>query len=390
MKVLLISPYLPYPPNSGGKIRIWEEIRHLGQNHDLHLVSLIDPAELKYAGSIHYYCRRVNLVEHPFFRPPPDEMANLPLIVLRHWAESMQKSLAWAARRSYDLIIFEHIYTAQYQDLFEAGPTVLAEHNIESSILGQTAAPGRMFGAQTGRITDWKAQAAKMHLAAYENEIWPKFPRRLTVSQEDKAEIDSRCPSGKTLVIENGVDAESYRLLDECGSRNILFMGAMNYYPNIDGALFFTEHIFPLVRKLDKRVKLVIAGRNPAEEIMQLNKTPGVEVIPSPLHMDRVAEKCGLTVVPLRIGGGTRLKILYAMAIGLPVITTSLGCAGLAVENDQHLLIEDQIESFAKGVVALLDDRNKRLKFRQNGRALVEQKYHWPKILAKLDQYLLS
>ncbi|WP_338605186.1 glycosyltransferase family 4 protein [Desulfoferula mesophila] len=367
---------------------MWEEIRYLGQRHDLDLVCLSEPAEAEHADSIQKYCREVNLIVRSVFQPPPGENANLPVLVLHHCSRSLERALVRAAKNTYDAIMFEHIYTSQYQPLFDAGPSVLAEHNIESEIMGQAAVSPPDITGKPQKIVDWKLYAAKMHMAAYEDKVWPRFPLRLTVSREDKSVIDERCQRGKTVVIENGVSVESIPLIEQANSRDILFMGSMSYFPNVDAALYFSERILPLIHQADSRVRLIIAGRDPTPEIRRLHGAPGIQVVSNPPSMERVAEQCALTVVPLRLGGGTRLKILHAMAMGLPVVSTSLGCAGLQVAHGRHLLVEDQPEAFARAVLELLDDRPRREALRHGGRELVEQRYDWRIILAKLDDCL--
>ena len=385
MKALIIAPYLPFPPNSGGKIRIFEEIKYLGRRHDLHLVSLADPFETRYTESLKRYCRGVNLIVRSGFKPPPTDSTALPLPVLWYWSVEMEKALSCLSSESFDVILFEHIYAAQYQHLFDSDRTILSEHNIESDILEQMASAPTLAGSGFSPLSGWKLRAAKMHLAAYEDRSWQQFPMRFVVSREDRSAMMRRCPVGRTLVVENGVDVESIHPIKFIPSRRILFMGAMDYPPNIDGVVYFVEMIWPEILEIDDRISLIVSGRNPSPEIMKFGARSGIEVVPNPENMQTVAETCAITVVPLRIGGGTRLKILHAMAMGLPVISTSLGCAGLEVRNERDLLIRDDPESFARAIVELLNDPSKLLELRRNGRKLVEKRYHWPKIMRKME-----
>jgi len=211
----------------------------------------------------------------------------------------------------------------------------------------------------------------------YENETWPVFPLRITVSAKDKAVLDSRCHTGKTVVVENGVDIESVTPVDNRGSNKILFMGTMNYEPNIDAAMFLCNRIMPKVWERLPAATLVIAGRDPTDEVMNLASRSRVKVIANPEDMGEVAKDCRLTVVPLRSGGGTRIKILHAMALGIPVISTSLGCVGLEVSHGSDIMIYDDPLQFASAILRLLDDDELAYQLRSQGRLLVEKRYAW-------------
>ena len=168
-------------------------------------------------------------------------------------------------------------------------------------------------------------------------------------------------------------------------------MGTMSYYPNIDAVLYFAESIFPLILAQDPDISWCIAGREPPKIVRQLAEGhPQIEIVANPEDMSAIASQCSLSVVPLRSGSGTRIKILHSMAMGLPVITTNIGCEGLEATNREHLLIRDCPENFARAVLELIGDRQMWQQLQLNGRQLVQDKYDWTAIFADYEAKLIE
>ncbi|HON60085.1 MAG TPA: glycosyltransferase family 4 protein [Smithella sp.] len=387
MKLIIISPFAPYPPNSGGRIRQWELIKYLGERHDLTLAFFINRGEEKILeGAFEKVCSEVHMITHAgdtTDRVPP----SLPWPMRAYAVEPMKNLMTRLAARGCDVLITEFIYMAQHRHLF-AAPAVLHEHNIESSIFRQYAEmpeadQAEIFGIRKD-ATFWKA--TWMMMRRYENEIWPQFDLRITVSHLDKQEMDSRCPDGKSMVAENGVNTKTMRPLDVSRSKNLLYVGTMNYFPNEDGALFMADTIMPHVWSLDPDIRLYIVGNNMPRKIKALGDDPRIQIFPDVPDIRAVAARCCLSVVPLRFGGGTRIKILESFALGLPVVSTSKGCEGLAVEDGKHLLIRDNPEDFAAAVVTAVNNHELSDTLRQNGRMLAEQRYDWRKIFEVVEE----
>ena len=394
MKILMLSPDLPYPPNSGGRIRQWEQIKYLGQNHDLTFVSFVySEEEYELRGVIERYCNQAVMVRHPKRILPSDsaDLQKLPWPVKGCFTNDMRKTLEDLHPVDFDIAIIEFIYMASYRDLFSAC-TILDEHNIESSIFKQYAEMPNISEEKINGIKKQRAfwKATWMLMAEYENRTWAKFPLRLTVSGNDKQEMENRCHYGRTVMIENGVNTRTVDLLPAGNSRKILFMGTMNYYPNTDAVSYLVKSIMPFIWEKDPTVSLCIAGKNPPQSIREFVSNPRIEVIANPEVMSEVAKKCCLTLVPLRFGGGTRLKILDSLAMGLPVVSTSIGCEGLSVRDGSHILIRDDPEQFADAVLRVISDPVLANTLRTNGRRLVEERYDWQRIFEQLEAEMLS
>ena len=391
MKIIMISPFPPYPPDSGGRIRQWEMIKCLSRKHDLTLAFFINKGDEKILdGAFEGICSRVAMITHAGDTTPAGPQA-LPWPTRAYGVEPMRNLLTELSADKYDLLITEFIYTAQHRAIFNI-PAVLHEHNIESSIFRQYAElpdvdKTEIFGIKRDAHF-WKA--TWMMMRQYENRTWPSFDLRITVSKLDQAEMDSRCPDGKTIVAENGVDTDEFKLLPVNRSKKILFVGTMDYFPNIDGALFLTQSIMPHVWRIDPDIRLCIVGRNMPKHIRDLGNDQRVEVIMNAPDIRKVAAECCASVVPLRLGGGTRIKILEAFGLGLPVVSTAKGCEGLAGVDGRHLMIRDNPEEFAAAVATVVNNHKLSDTLRQNGRVLVEERYDWQRIFEAAEEKMMK
>jgi glycosyltransferase involved in cell wall biosynthesis len=388
----MLSPYSPYPPNSGGRMRMWEQIKYLNRRHDVTAVYYaFTEDEYEISKSMEECCAQAIAVRHPG-RFSSSEVAGLrdfPWPVRIYRTAEMVKTLKGLQSSTFDAGIIEFIFMSHYRDLLPIC-TVLDEHNIESSLFRQYSelpdiAGEEIFGIKKGRAF-WRATSIRM--AEYENRMWPRFPLRATVSAHDKKEMERRCPDGKTILVENGINAQTINPVPNRKPAKILFMGTMDYYPNTDGAVYFCKSVMPFVWAKKPELKVCIAGLHPPESVLALATDHRIEIIANPVDMREIAGGCYLTIVPLRLGGGTRIKILDSMAMGLPVVSTTLGCEGLRVTDGEDLLIRDEPRSFAEAVLQVLSDNVLANTLRLNGRRLVEEHYDWGLIFIQLEQEL--
>lgn len=398
MKILILTPYAPYPPNSGGRIRIWEQIRFLGSRHKVSLISFYQTkVEYDQRGMLAEYCQRVIFVKRPDSLQESDLQHMQQLTEIFQWYSTaeMKQALAGVQSEIFDVVLFEHIFMAQYQAHFSTC-TVLQEHNIESNIFKQLAHLYRSSNPTPARQKENAFRMSRwMLMRKYENETWPKFPLRITVSQNDKEELDRRCATGRTVVVENGINTREIKFISDEQwqketSKRILFMGSLDFYPNIDSLFFLKEAILPRLWQSDPTISLVITGRQPSQAILDFAADPRIDVIANPADINEVAQNCYLTIVPMRIGSGTRIKIIHSMALGLPVVSTTVGCEGLLVSNGQDILIRDTPEQFAEAVLRLMSDRQLAVRLRTAGRKLVEERYDWTFICEHLERELLA
>jgi glycosyltransferase involved in cell wall biosynthesis len=184
------------------------------------------------------------------------------------------------------------------------------------------------------------------------------------------------------VVIENGVDAAQFAGGESTMKNRILFVGSMDYHANIDGAIDFARSVWPLVHGHKPEFVFTIVGRNPTPVVRHLSSISAVEVTGSVKDVRPYYREAIVAVVPLNVGGGSRLKILEAMAVGVPVVSTVRGAEGLAVKHDDNIFLVDRLEQFADAVIQVADDERLRERLIAGGRKLVAERYDWTKVAA--------
>ncbi len=394
-RMLMIMPYPPYPPTTGGIVRMFNEIKAMSQTYDVTVVAFIfQKRGFWIEQPLSQYCQFSATV---LMGDCPPKIANQPRLIHRYSSARMDRVLQKLSQVPFDFVLTDFIQMAQYHDRFPNAFHILGEHNIESELLRRSVQ--RQSETELQRLSSQNAafqgflgglQEADL-LAEYERSLWPKFPLRMVVSELDREILEQHCGIGKTIVVSNGVDTQTISPLPDNANKIVLFIGTLSYYPNIDGVQYFVEDILPLIWEQDPKVQFWIAGAEPPQMMLDLAQDKRIKVIANPADMTQVARQCCVTVVPLRIGSGTRIKILHGMALGLPIVTTSLGCEGIRVTDGRELWVRDRPQEFANATLELLKDRDRRQAFRQRGRELVEKQYDWAAIFAAaIDRFELE
>jgi tetratricopeptide (TPR) repeat protein len=391
-RMLMIMPYPPYPPTTGGLVRMFHEIKAMGQVYDLTVVSFIfQKRGFWIERSLSQYCQFCATV---LMGDCPPSTPNQPRLIHRYSSARMDQVLQKLSQIPFDFVLTDFIQMAQYHDRFPNAFHILGEHNIESELLrrsvqSQSQSKLQQLSSQNAAFKGFLGGLEEADLLAdYERSLWPKFSLRMVVSELDREILEKNCTIGKTIVVSNGVDTQNILPLPDNANRIVLFIGTLSYYPNIDGVQYFVQEILPLIWEQDSKVQFWIAGAEPPQMLLDLALDKRIKVIANPEDMTAVARQSCITVVPLRIGSGTRIKILHGMALGLPIVTTSLGCEGIDVTDGQELWVRDRPEDFAMATLDLLKDADRRQQFRQRGRKLVEQHYDWAAIFAEaIDRF---
>lgn len=392
----MLSPYLPYPLNSGGRIRMFKQIEYFGERHELHLFTMDSvPLSTDASSALSRYCKRLSFFQFSK-RSVEEQFPNTPRIVKKYLDPEIFKYIkTFVNGYKFDLILIEHIYLASYIQFFKGAICVLTEQNIESNILKQIRQSipeikKHIYFTQKIPWLENFPQDEPELLELYENTNWGKYTLRVVVSENDKFEMDARCNKGEAIVVRNGTEIRD--IVKTTHSRNgILLMASMLYLPNLDGIFYFVDEIWPLIHKKSPNLILYLVGSNSPPEVRNLNNDGiNIKVVASPENIEPIAEQCSVSVVPLRLGGGTRLKILHALSMGIPTVSTTIGCQGLHVENNKNILIQDAPKEFAESVLALTSNQDLWDRLRKNGRDLVEKHYSWNKIFEELEQKLLT
>jgi glycosyltransferase involved in cell wall biosynthesis len=250
---------------------------------------------------------------------------------------------------------------------------IIDQHNVEHELLART------YQHEQGWLRKWYNWHESRLLKTIEVERCRSATLVLTTSERDQRALQCLLHRHDIAVVPNGVDVERFSSIQtqtEVAGR-IVFTGAMNYYPNVDAVLFFARHCWPLIQALTPSATWFIVGRHPPPEVRQLARLSSVTVTGEVPDVRPYLAEAEVVIAPLRIGSGTRLKILEALAMRKAVVSTSIGCEGLLVEPGKHLLVADFPHTFAQAVVTLLPNRARRVALGNAGRALVETTYNW-------------
>ncbi len=394
MRILWITSNLPYPPTTGEKIRVWHLLQQIAPSHDVTLLSLLDsPDEVQFLPHLQRYCTQVETVVKQRRRPRGKLLLRLLKAMLKGqpprngiaYYEAMKRKVQELTSQPFDIIHIEQSHMAPYIEFVtHAGSTahLITLHNVGAAQCERILKVQSGFQGRLWTWLDWffVRRWEPTYLARH-------FDKCIVVSPVDEALLRQANPTLDLAVVPNGVDTSQYSLLPETpGSKEILFIGKMNYAPNVDGVRFFYRQIFPLVRSQVPEAHLLIVGAEPVAEVRALAADPAVTVTGQVEDIVPYYQRSCLSVVPLRAGSGTRLKILESMALGRPVVSTNLGCEGLVVTHGENILVADTPADFAAQTVRLLNDRELRRCLIVNGRRLVETTYDWQAIAQQLLQ----
>jgi sugar transferase (PEP-CTERM/EpsH1 system associated) len=394
MNILLLSPWLPWPPYDGGRIRILETLRHLSRRHDVTLVtSVCRSEEVEHAAVLRDLCRSIvttvvsNRTGAVLSRLSKGVFRRRALIQSFYYDTRLAQQVRdLTGRGAYDIIQVEFPFLTPY--LEAVGPRnrakkILTMHNIESLRFEREL-----------QLSQWGNRRLVLlgnHIffRGWEKKALNQFDGIITVSEVERNWVERHAPGRTVGVVPNGVDTSYFSPATPVRSAEhpyIVFTGAMDYPPNIDAACWFCNEILPVVQRNIPDIRLKIVGKKPHPQVLQLHKNNAVEVTGTvPDIRDYLAGAVAL-VVPLRSGGGTRLKILEAMAMGRPVISTTVGAEGLAVTPGTDILIADDAPQFINQLQLLLKSPERADLIGRKGRRLVMQKYDWSVCLAGLDR----
>jgi sugar transferase (PEP-CTERM/EpsH1 system associated) len=399
MKLLLLTPQLPYPPQQGTTIRNFNLIRYLAPRHEITLLSFGTPDELQNAAPLRALCRRIEIAPYPIRslaqRAWTTFSSPLPDMALRLKSNEMHAKFdSLVCGEQFNVIQIEGIEMARYplnsQFVIRDSNLVFDEHNAEY-VLQRTA-----FESDARRPTRYHAALYSLiqwqKLERYERACCHRATRVVACSDADARAIHRLIPNphAPISVIPNGVDTEFYLPSDQVCAKPLtdlalVFTGKMDFRPNIDAMTWFAAEILPRIRAEVPLAHLVVVGQKPAPRVRALQRQPGIEVTGWVADTRPYIADAAVYVVPLRMGSGTRLKVLEAMAMGKAIISTTRGVEGIELASGRDALVADTPEEFARAVVALLRDRERRRALGIAAHALAVEKYDWRNIVPAFD-----
>lgn len=388
LRVLVVDEEIPYPPDAGKRIRTWNLLRRLACRHSVHLLCYgqeSDPSvgALKSAGIA------VHLVRSSQDREGPALYARLfinlfspyPFSVTKHYSSRYQKAYDELIKGSHwDLIQCEWTPYARFVMRSKNVPIVIVAHNVESQIWLRRALHGRNFAQKIFfRLQAWKMDSFERR--AMEN------AHAVTAVTELDAQVMRQWANESVTVVPNGVDLKSYNEAYELERENeILSVASLDWFPNVDAIEYFVNEILPLVQRNHPTAVLRVVGRRPAGSLKErLSKVPGVDFVGEVADVRPYLDRASVIVVPLRIGGGSRLKILEALAAGKAVVSTSIGAEGLGLTSGREMRIADSSDDFASQVSELLASKETRRRLGAAGRKRVVEQYGWDGISRVLE-----
>lgn len=394
MKVAFITSYPPYPLNTGGRIRTFHLLKRISQVHDMTLITAVgsrddDAALGALKALIPSLAIRTAQVppRHGIWRCGLRLARSLTSPLPYTWAAydhpqfraNLQAALG---ERSFDVVHCDHTHIAHTLFDVPTPPRVLNAHNIESVIVERVAqhegSPWRK------RLIEW--QCGKTRRA--EANAHRLFDRSVVVSEVDRAALERLIPGLSVSIVPNGVEVEPDSAPHEQNPNAMVFVGAMDWLPNTDAVTFFVREVFPLIKRHVPLAQFWVVGRNPSPSVIRQQAEDGVHVVGTVDDVRPFLARARLVVVPLRIGGGTRLKILEAWAMRKPVLSTTIGAEGLLASDGANIALADAPAEMADRAVTLLTHPDEAAGLGEGGRQVVEQHFTWARVADRLlDAY---
>jgi glycosyltransferase involved in cell wall biosynthesis len=395
MRVAIVDEELPYPPNSGKRIRTFQLISRLAERHQITYVCHrnADAEEVEQAEAVFgelgietmVVSRPVQPRSGPGFygRLAANLLSPLPYSVTSHTSDELLHAMRTVNdRQDIDLWQAEWTpYAQSFQVLGNARRLIMA-HNVESQIWR------RYYESEPNPLKRWYIGLQWRKYERFERRVFQQADLTVGVSDEDVALIRDKFAGKRVEVISNGVDTAFFQPdRAERDPNQVLFLGSLDWRPNLDAVDQLLSMVVPAVRAQEPSARLCLVGRNPPEALCRRAASmPGVELHANVPDVRPFLDHSALMVVPLRIGGGSRLKILEAFAAGLPVISTRVGAEGLRVRDGDQLAIVDHPEQMAARILTSLRDPRLGLAQAEAGRRLVEEEYDWRILADQLDE----
>jgi glycosyltransferase involved in cell wall biosynthesis len=426
MKILYLAHRIPYPPNKGDKIRSFNEIKYLSQRHEIDLACLADdPRDLKYEDDLRNYCGTTNVV------PISPRLARVksalflfskkPLSVPYFYSKKLQETIdRLQSMNHYDVILCYSSPMAEYvfRSVTERPSKIKRVPKLIMDFVDVDSEKWKQYANYVKWPLSWAYALESKRLSAYERRVAEAFDHSIFVTHGEEKIFKTKNPHIKNItVITNGVDlgyfsprlprgtdvstrhsalnTQNLALGSQPQSSDlqpsspiIVFTGAMDYYANIDGVIWFSKEIFPLIKRKIPEVQFYIVGSKPAKEILSLSKNNGIRVTGYVPDTREYFRKATLAVVPLRIAQGIQNKILEPMAMGIPVVGTSSAVKGTQATASDGIRVADNPEDFAQEVFCLIRDPQLRRECSVHARRYVENHHRWENHGFRLESLL--
>lgn len=386
MKILFLTSRLPFPPVGGDKLRTFNFIKHLSRKHEVTLLSFIETEEeLKNIDDYKKYYSKLITIKLPklssYINCLVGIISNKPLQIFYYQSNDMRNAVQQELLNSYDTIFCHLIRMSQYM------PNNNSIHKVVDFTDAISLNYERSKSYRKGLFSIINHIEAK-RVKQYENTILNKTDIAIFISEVDANFLKTDYSKDKIKIVENGVELDKFQYYDGNYEKNqIVFVGNMRTFPNTDAVLFFYEQILPLIKHRRPKIKFFIVGTEPNQKVKKLHNGKDVIVTGFVDSVIPYLNNSSVFIAPMRVGAGVQNKILEALAVGTPVVTSSIGAEGL---KKSVLTIADTPEKFAEKIVTLSEDKDCRREKALNGRNYIEQNYSWRNVLSKLDRVILK
>jgi polysaccharide biosynthesis protein PslH len=398
VKVLWISQNLPYPPKTGVLQRNYNLIREASAFAEVHLVAIVKQDilptfdEQVAARELGKLCASVTSVHLPIERSKPlflwvlfkSLFTKLPFTANWALAPVLRQAIEKAAANGpYDMVFFDTISLAPYRGLVNGSPTALNHHNIESHLLE------RRVDYEKSALRRFYLGLESRKLRDYEAAVAGTFNTNLVVSRLDGERLQGICPSASTAVLANGVDVDYFRRqspLSAVERGHLIMVSGMNWFPNRDAVLHMAEAVWPELSRRMPDARLTIVGASPPQTILDLAARD--KRVTATGFVDDVRpymERAQVYLCPMRDGGGTRLKILDALAMGVPIVATQMALEGIDVVAEKDVLVANDPSEFVRQIERVVNDGALWTALHTNGRSFVERHFAWPVIRREME-----
>jgi len=426
LRVLFLAHRIPYPPNKGDKIRSFNEVKYLSKNHEIDLACLADePDDLKYRTDLRAYCRKVSVV--PLDKTAGKIKGFLHLLAGGSisagyfYKKNLQSVIdRWLAKTTYDAILCfsspmaEYVFRSKLYTMTQSSVLNIQQGSFPILIMDFCDLDSDkwcQYAVRSGFPLNMLYRLEAKRLLAYEKKVNQAFDHSIFVSRKEADLFKQAYPQARNLtVIPNGVDHD-YFAPEGPGGRSLkaevrssqssvfspqssdsfptlLFTGAMDYHANVDGVVWFCDHIFPKIKKRYPDARFVIVGSNPRPSVKALEKIDGILVTGFVDDIRPYCQTADICVIPLRLACGVQNKVLEALAMAKPVVTTSAAVQGISAQDGAHLMVSDDAVRFAESVNFLSEQEDRREQFGRAGRRFVEEHYDWGANMIKMVKVL--
>jgi polysaccharide biosynthesis protein PslH len=404
LNILVVSTILPYPPNNGGAARLFNLYSRLGQRHHITWVCPVWQGHEKNLPGAREFCAQIVELPQSEQRPFPNQgwgRMLLWVVAHLHWERLFRycfgyvnmPGVYWLVQTPERTRVIDSLVMAEHFDLvvseFEGNaeliptlhniPRVIMLHNAQSTLFERM---GKLYARTWQDLLFYYPELWKV--IRYEQRNYRRYDLAIAVSEADRELVQRRAPGLPVELIPNGVDILHFQNNDQTvNPKTAVYVGHYGYPPNADAILYFARKIFPLIRQCEQQAELVVVGAEPPEE---LKKIEGVRVVGVVPDVRPFVAQAGVSIAPLRVGGGSRIKILEAFAMRKAVVATTLGAEGLEVTPGKDILIADDAAPFADAVVRVMKDSALRIRLGENGRRVAEQKYDWDTLAGRVEE----